>query len=170
MEAEVIKQSDLIINELLKFSKTLLEIKAPIKKEEFEKFEHKISYRLPLDFKHFLMQFNGFSLNGTDVLGISENLKGESLESVYNFEHNVAENKMPPYLLPFSNDGRGNYYCIDLSRKYNKIQCPIVFWQWDFQYENINDIETCNLNFNDWVNEVMIEWTLEYYDYNGNER
>jgi hypothetical protein len=76
---------------------------------------------------------------------------------------------MPKYFLPFSPDGYGNHYCLDFSRIKNEI-CPIVFWQHDFKYENLTEVETCNNSFVDWVNEVLIEWTLEEYNYDGTEK
>ena len=76
---------------------------------------------------------------------------------------------MPTYFLPFSPDSFGNHYCIDLSTN-NDDTCPIIFWQHDFDYENFTQVETCNLNFTDWVNEVLIEWTLENNNYDGTEK
>lgn len=76
---------------------------------------------------------------------------------------------MPLEFLPFSSDGRGNHYCLDLSRLKGG-SCPVIFWQWDFQYPNIEAVETCNESFYDWLDEVMIGWTLEEYNYDGSLR
>ena len=57
----------------------------------------------------------------------------------------------------------------ELSRIENEI-CPIVFWQHDCNYENISEVETCNKNFVEWINEVMIEWTLGEYNFDGTEK
>ena len=48
--------------------------------------------------------------------------------------------------------------------------CPIVFWQWDYLYEDIKEVETCNSSFLDWIQEVVIDWTLEDYNYDGSEK
>jgi len=129
----------------------------------------KIEYKLPKDYKYFIKNHNGFSLSATEVYGMGNQFKDGSLDKIYNFEHNVVENPMPKYFLPFSPDGYGNHYCIDLSRIENGI-CPIVFWQHDCNYENISEVETCNISFVEWINEVMIEWTLEGYNYDGTEK
>ena len=134
-----------------------------------EDFENEIQYKLPKDFKYFIKEFNGFSLNGTEVNGIGKEFMKTSLDELYNFEHNEVENPMPKYFMPFSPDGYGNHYCIDLSRNENEI-CPIVFWQHDCNYENMDEVETCNQSFTEWIDEVMIEWTLEEYNYDGTEK
>ncbi len=45
--------------------------------------------------------------------------------------------------------------------------CPVVFWQHDFIYRNTGEAEECNDSFINWIKEVMIEWTLEEYNYDG---
>jgi hypothetical protein len=34
----------------------------------------------------------------------------------------------------------------------------------------MNEVETCNQSFTEWIDEVMIEWTLEEYNYDGTEK
>jgi hypothetical protein len=70
---------------------------------------------------------------------------------------------MPNFFFPFSPDGQGNHYCLDLSKIQDNI-CPVVFWQWDFEYDDIEDVEVCNTNFADWIDEVMVKWTLKIYN------
>ncbi|MGY3055754.1 cell wall assembly regulator SMI1 [Pedobacter sp. UYEF25] len=156
-------------NELTKFSDSLLNFESKILDSRIEYFENKIGYNLPKDFKYFIKKSNGFSLNGTEVNGIGDEFLNSSLDKLYDFEHNEVGNPMPKYFMPFSADGYGNHYCIDLSRTENEI-CPIVFWQHDCNYKNISEVETCNNNFVEWVNKVMIEWTLEEYNYDGTEK
>lgn len=170
MESFVMNNCEAVASELLQFSKEVLELGNPITDDRLELFEQKIGYDLPLDFKYFLKRFNRFSLRGTEVMGIGDEFKESSLEKVYNFEHVEVGNKMPAQFLPFSNDGSGNHYCLDLSRISELKTCPIIFWQWDFEYESIDDVETCNENFYEWIKEVMIEWTLEDYNYDGTEK
>jgi cell wall assembly regulator SMI1 len=76
---------------------------------------------------------------------------------------------MPHHFLPFSNDGRGNHYCLDLSRLTGQ-SCPVVFWQWNYDYASLEEVEACNDNFVSWVKEVMIDWTLEMYNYDGSKK
>jgi cell wall assembly regulator SMI1 len=158
-----------IYNELLKFSNSLLNLETSIIDNRIEDFENNIDYKLPKDFKSLIKKHNGFSLSGTEVYGIGKEFGENSLDKIYAFEHNQVENLMPNFFLPFSPDGYGNHYCIDLSRNENEI-CPIVFWQHDCIYEKIIEVETCNADFAEWISEVMIEWTLEEYNYNGTEK
>ena len=158
-----------IYNELLKFSYSMLTLGKPIADNRIEDFENRIEYNFPEDFKYLIKKHNGFTLNGTEVYGIEKEFKGSSLDKIYDFEHYEVDNPMPKYFLPFSPDGSGNHYCLDLSRIENEI-CPIVFWQHDCIYENLTEIEICNLSFIEWVKEVMIDWTLEDYNYDGTEK
>jgi cell wall assembly regulator SMI1 len=155
--------------ELLKFSDSILTLEKPISDNRMEDFEKEIGYKFPKDFKYFIKQNNGFTLAATQVNGIGIEYKENSLDKLYNIEHNEVENPMPKEFLPFSADGFGNHYCLDLSRIENEF-CPIVFWQHDFEYRNIAEVETCNESFISWVNEVMIEWTLEEFNYDGKAR
>ena len=165
----IINRCNLVINELTRFSRDMISLGDSIKDDRIELFEKQIEFDLPLDFKYIINKFNGISLVGTKVLGLGDELKGTSLDKVYKFEHTEASNKMPNYLMPFSPDGRGNHYCLNLVKIRNGI-CPIIFWQWDYNYKQEEEPEECNNSFVDWISEVMIEWTLEEYNYDGTEK
>jgi len=156
-------------NELMKFSNSILRIENSITDNRIEIFEEKIGYKLPKDFKYFIEKCNGFTLLCTQVNGIGIEFEESSLDKIYEFEHFEVGNPMPKEYLPFSPDGFGNHYCIDLSNCINDI-CSVVFWQHDFEYKNKTEVETCNESFIDWVNEVMIEWTLDEFNYDGTEK
>ncbi|KKO89205.1 hypothetical protein AAW12_24080 [Sphingobacterium sp. Ag1] len=166
---EIIVECDKRLEELYKFSDSILYLGEPILDSRLENLESQIGFKLPEDFKYILKKHNKFSLAGTEVYGLSENYGGSSLDFVYNFEHFEAEQEMPKPFFPFSPDGQGNHYCLDLSKIKDGL-CPVVFWQWDIEYEDLADVEECNTNFLDWIGEVMIEWTLEVYDYDGSEK
>lgn len=170
MESSVIyRKCDQIIDELNKFDTRLLELRMPINDDRIRLFEKGIGFNLPLDFKYFLSIHNGISLYGTEVYGLDDKLRGLSLNKVYHFEHFEVINPMPSHFSPFSPDGRGNHYCFDLSRSDDYL-CPVIFWQWDFNYKNLDEVEQCYDNFMDWVQEVMINWTLEDTNYDGSEK
>lgn len=158
-----------LLEKLYKFSDEILELGSPILDDRLEVFERNINITLPFDFKFILKKHNGFSLVGTEVLGLSEELRVNSLDQVYKFEHYETQNSMPSEYIPFSADGRGNYYCLDSSRLQGEI-CPIIFWQHDIIYQSKTDVETCNNSFLEWVEEVIIDWTLEDYNYDGTEK
>ncbi len=160
---------DLLLNELYKFSETTLSLGPPINDDRLENFEQSLGFRLPSDFKYILKMHNGISLTGTGILGLDKQLRGSSLDEVYKFEHYEVGNPMPAEFLPFSPDGFGNHYCLNLSKFENEI-CPVVFWQHDIIYDDINDVEECNLSLLDWMQEVMIDWTLEDTNYDGSDK
>jgi hypothetical protein len=72
--------------------------------------------------------------------------------------------------LPFSPDGRGNFYCFDTRDCDNNNSCSVVFWTSNYEYNDDDQPEQTNLSFSDWIEEVMIEWTLESYNYDGSEK
>ena len=169
MTSSIISKSDETLKELQKFSDDLLSLGKTMTDNRLDEFEVIIGYRLPLDFKYILTKHNSFSLAGTQVYGLDENFGGSSLDKVYQFEHEQVGNPMFKELLPFSPDGGGNHYCLDLSKLENDI-CPVVFWQHDYFYSGKDDVETCNNSFVDWINEVVIAWTLEEMNYDGTEK
>lgn len=166
---EIIEECNKRLEELYKFSNEILFLGESILDSRIEDLEKEIGYKLPEDFKYIIKKHNRIILAGTQVYGMSQELKGSSLDMIYKFEHFEAENPMPKFFFPFSPDGQGNHYCLDLSKITDEI-CPVVFWQWDIEYEDIEDVEVCNDSFIDWIDEVMIDWTLEVYNHDGSEK
>lgn len=160
---------DEIINEVLKFSDNILELGKPILDNRIDLFEEMYNIKLPTDFCHFISQYNGICLMGTEVYGFdTENV--ESIESVYYYEHFEVMVPQWKHLVPFSPDGGGNFYCFDTNSLTDKGDCPIVFWISNYPYTEMDCPEIVNCSFVDWFKQVMLEWTLESYDYDGNER
>jgi len=155
-----------IINELIKFDKSLIELGEPVTDDRYEKLEQEIGFTLPASFKSLLKKFNYISLTGTSINGLDPTFRDSSLDRLYEFEHNEVENPMPKELFPFSADGYGNHYCFDLTNNDDKV----LFWQHDFDYASKSEIEVDNEHFLEWINEVMIESTLEDYNYDGSEK
>lgn len=154
------------INELLKFDSSLIELGDSVTDDRFEKLEHKIGYSLPTSFKNLLKKYNYISLGGTSINGLDSKFRDSSLDRLYEFEHFETGNPMPKEFFPFSPDGRGNHYCFDLTNSTDQV----LFWQHDYEYADKNEVEICNNSFFEWINEVMIKWTLEEYNYDGSEK
>lgn len=161
-----IGKCDEVLQELYMFSTDILFLGKPIADDRLKGLETYIGYRLPLDFIYILQKHNSFSLLGSLVYGVGQELGEASLDRIYHFEHKEVDNPMFPELLPFSPDGGGNHYCFDLSKIQDGLS-PVVFWQHDFPYRDKDDIEVCNANFVDWIQEVIIDWTLEDTNYDG---
>lgn len=158
-----------LIQQLRLFSRELINLQPPADEVEILKFEEKFGFQLPKDYKTFLKVHNGLSLMGVTIYGVDSGSLSFSLEKSYLFEHDEVDHPMPEYFIPFSPDGSGNHYCFDL-RTCNLESCEIVFWQHDFIYNDEDKPEVVYSNFADWVEEVVINWTLEDYDYNGNSK
>ncbi|HAK28400.1 MAG TPA: hypothetical protein DCO90_04035 [Sphingobacterium sp.] len=154
---------------MYRFSDDIINFGNPIKDNRLEMLEDALDYKLPIDFKYVLKKHNGITLIGTEIYGFDAAFRGNSLEKIYEFEHNIADNKMSREFLPFSPDGRGNHYCLNLTKIIDGV-CPIVFWQWDYDYPRIKDVEECNGSFLSWIEEVMLEWNLENYNYDGTSK
>ena len=160
---------DNVLDEILKFSKRVLSVADGIAEDKIKAFEEKFGVILPNDYKAFLKKTNGLSLMGTVVYGIYDEPKHVSLGSAFDIEHYKVENEMPAYLIPFSPDGGGNHYCFD-SATCEERSCKVIFWQYDRSYSEENPPETVNDSFTAWAKEVLVEWTLEDYDYNGSKK
>jgi hypothetical protein len=157
------------INELLKFSRNILEMGNIINDNRIENFEKYRKLTLPSDFKQFIKKVNGFSLMGTKVYGFYDT-KSENIETVYQFEH--FETRVPQYLflVPFSPDGRGNFYCLDTKHKLENGNFPVVFWVSNYEYTENDTPEITHENFIEWIQEIVIDWTLEDYNYDGSSK
>lgn len=155
-----------IINELIKFDESLIELGESVTDDRYEKLEQEIGFVLPESFKSLLKKYNYISLNGTSINGLDKKFRDSSLDRLYAIEHYEVGNPMPKELLPFSPDGYGNHYCFDLTNNDDKV----LFWQHDVDYANKSEIEVDNENFLEWVKEIMIESTLEDYNYEGSEK
>jgi len=156
-------------NHLRRFNEFPLTLGEPILDNRLEEFENKYGIKLTSEFKYIYRKHNGFGLSGVEVMGLGEEFRGGSLDKYYEMMHKYFQNFIPKEFVPISRDGWGNYYCLDLSRCTSKI-CPIVFWQHDYEYSVLSDIETCNNSFAEWIDEVMIDWTLQEYDYEGSRK
>ena len=159
-----------LISELNKFSPVITEWGEVITDNRIAEFEVAYHVELPADYKFFISAMNGFNLMGTEVYGIDPARKDpNTLSNIYDIEHWEVQVPMPEYLVPFSPDGGGNYYCFDTRIKGNN-SCPVVFFQTHYLYQHDNAPEVTNDSFVDWVNEVAIGWTLEEYNYDGTAR
>ncbi len=158
-----------LISELLKFSDDIIELGGSINDNRIEDFEQYRRLILPYDFKQFIKEINGFNLMGTEVYGFNIS-KSESIETIYQFEHYEVINPQYSYLVPFSPDGRGNFYCIDTNNNLENGDFPIVFWVSNYEYTEDDFPEMTHNNFLDWVQEIVIDWILEDYNYDGSEK
>ncbi|MEO6980532.1 MAG: SMI1/KNR4 family protein [Mucilaginibacter sp.] len=167
---DIFKRCDLLITQLQKFDASIVFLGSTINDKRLELFENEIGFELSLDFKYIIKKHNRIILHGTEIYGFDKHLRGCSLDEIYQYEHNEeVYNTMPSEFLPFSPDGRGNHYCLNLSKLINGI-CPVIFWQHDFVYKNLEEVEECNGDFISWIKEVLIEPMLEDYDYDGTEK
>jgi hypothetical protein len=155
-----------ILSELLKFDASLLQLGESVTDNRFEKLEQQIGYSLPNTFKSIVKKYNSISLCSNTINGLDESFKDASLDRLYAIEHFEVENPMPKELFPFSGDGYGNHYCFDLSLSEDKV----LFWQHDLTYSNKSEIEITNTSFFEWIQEVMINWTVEEFNYDGSEK
>lgn len=156
-----------IITELLKFSEDVLQLHNPAKEGDIRQFEIDHHLQLPLDYRTLLQTTDGFALMSTEVYGVSREGK-MSLAEIYHIEHYLVAIPQYTHLVPFCNDGGGNFYCFDTSTTtQDGLSCGIVFWVSNYQYSLDDQPEKTHDGFTNWVQECVIDWTLEDYDYNG---
>lgn len=170
-ESNFVKQVDDIIGELKKFSSRLCEFSQPVISEYVDRFEDEFEVKLPNDYKYLLAITNGFSLMGDRILGITWSDYGDDLCSVYKYEHNDVLIPQYKHLVPFCPDGGGNFYCFDTQVSTNGGNSNrIVFWCSNYNYTESDIPEITHNCLADFINECIIGWTLEDYDYEGHKK
>ena len=165
------KEIDNVIEELSKFSTKILTLNPPINPELVKRFEQQFHIELPNDYKYLLTKTNGFGLMGDDVLGITYTTYGTDLADTYHFEHYEVIVPQYEWLIPFSPDGGGNFYCFDTKVKTkNGDSNQIVFWYSNYIYTESDPPEITHECLADFINECIIGWTLSDYNYDGSDR
>lgn len=160
-----------LVAELRKFSPEITQLEPAGDPQLVEAFERGRSVLLPADYKEVMAHINGFSVMGSEVYGIRGENEPLSLEAVYYQEHVAVRYPQPAYLVPFSPDGGGNFYCFDTRYPSEETtSCPVVFWVSNYPYTEEDAPGVVYHSFLEFVEEVIISWTLEDYDYEGNER
>lgn len=158
-----------IIAELLKFSDRVLHLGPPIEDNRISLFEEKYGLQMPDDFKKFICQYNGIELFSDEVYGFYPD-KPLSIESVYYREHFEVAIPLFDYLVPFSPDGGGNFYCFDTRTHLPEGSCPVVFWVSNYLYSKDDMPEIVNASFVDWFKQVMLDWTLNIINFDGTKK
>ena len=162
------KRVDDIVNELMKFSDKLREVSDPVDFRLIDLFEEKYHVELPADYKYLLSKTNGFILTGYEVIGLGAKY---DLDEMYHIEHFEVIMPQYRYLVPFSPDGFGNFYCFNTQVKtYNGMSNQIVFWQSNYEYTETDKPEIVYDSLADYINDWIIGHTLKWYNYDGSEK
>lgn len=159
----------LVLDELSLFSNKILTSGPDLILEDVNQFQNHYELCLPLEVITFLKKFNGMSLMGAEILGF--NKSANSISEVYYREHFLVAHPQFSKLIPISPDGAGNFYCLDVSKcNSGSITCPVIFWASNVIYNDVNQPQLTHDSFCNFVKQVVIDWLLEDYDYNGNKR
>lgn len=171
MNSKTKKEMDEVVAELKKFTSRVLEWNAPVDPVLIGRFESRFGLKLPEDYKYLLGITNGFAVMGNEVLGMTDESYGTDLFNVYQFEHYEVIVPQYEYLIPFSADGFGNFYCFDTRVKTNGGDSnQIVFWYSNYEYSESDPPEVTHQGLADFIKDWIIVSNLEYYDYNGDKR
>ena len=171
MNSKTKKEMDEVVAELKKFTSRVLEWNAPVDPVLIGRFESRFGLKLPEDYKYLLGITNGFAVMGNEVLGMTDESYGTDLFNVYQFEHYEVIVPQYEYLIPFSADGFGNFYCFDTRVKTNGGDSnQIVFWYSNYEYSESDPPEVTHQGLADFIKDWIIASNLEYYDYNGDKR
>ena len=171
MDSKTKTEIDEVVKELTRFSSNIVTINPPVEQEFVGRFEKEFQLELPNDYKYLLTKTNGFGLMGDDVLGITYTIYGTDLVEIYQFEH--YEVIVPQYesLVPFCPDGGGNFYCFDTKVKTrNGDSNQIIFWCSNYKYTESDPPEITHECLADFINECIIGWTLNVYNYDGSNK
>lgn len=160
-----------LYKELNKFSASVLTLPPPVSYGFIDKFEKKYNACLPEDYKKLLSLCNGFSLMGDEIYGLYFVDGKEDLDTVYFREHHLVS--VPQYkdIIPFCPDGGGSFYCFDSRVSTNGGNSnQIVFWYSNYIYTESDPPEVTHSSLSEFIEECIIGWTLEKYNYDGTER
>jgi cell wall assembly regulator SMI1 len=159
-----------ILEGLKKFNTPNCKLYPGSNQEEINELERIIKYRLPLDFKQFLLISNGASINCHELYGIKNGIPNEDLFDNYIFETKEAGNPMPNYYLPIYPDGMGNHNCLDLqSLSTDGEKCNVIFWQHDRFYSEDEQPDIDAGSFTQFLQNLLNDMKENYY-YDGTER
>jgi hypothetical protein len=110
-------------------------------------------------------------LFGDEVLGVIMDQKAVDLFSTYEYEHFNVQMPQPKHIIPFSPDGRGNFYCFDSNQSTNVgMSNAIIFWSSNYLYTEADQPEKTHDSLSDFIQECIIDWALENYDYDGHNK
>jgi cell wall assembly regulator SMI1 len=159
-----------ILSEFAKYTSSICKLYQPALEQEINEFEEKLKYKLPLDFKEFLLISNGAKIDCQTLYGLSPDKPGIDLYDNYIFETVKAGNPMYDSLLPILPDGMGNHNCLDLKSISDdgKI-CNVIFWQHDILYGDNNMPDTDASSFSEFL-ETLLNEIAKQYNYDGSEK
>ena len=159
-----------VLSELEKFSSPNCKLYTGCSQKEIIELENKVKYKLPLDFKNFLLISNGAIINCHELFGIRNGKKFDDLFGNYFFEKNEVENPIRDYYLPIYPDGMGNHNCLDLkSLTPDGKYCNVIFWQHDRFYSKDEQPDIDANSFTQFLENLLKEM-LENYNYDGTEK
>lgn len=94
--------------------------------EELARAEERLALRFDGTYFDFLRRFGWGSVEHIEIYGLGDDVPSHlDLVQVTESERHEMEPRLQPHLLPLSNDGAGNLYCLD-TRVPN--EPPVVFW------------------------------------------
>jgi cell wall assembly regulator SMI1 len=159
-----------IISELKKFNSPNSEFYPALNKGKIDELEKKLKYKLPLDFRKFLLISNGAIINCHELYGIHDDKPFEDLFGNYIFEKDEVENPIREHLLPIYPDGMGNHQCLDLrSLSPDGEICNVIFWQHDHFYSEYEQPDIDAISFTQFLENILNNMSEHYY-YDGSPK
>ena len=138
MNSKTKKEMDEVVAELKKFTSRVSIWHDPVDLALIGRFESRFGLKLPEDYKYLLGITDGFAVMGDIVYGMTDKSYCDNLFSLYHREHYEVIVPQYEYLIPFSPDGFGNFYCFDTRVKTNGGDSnQIVFWYSNFQPDSL---------------------------------
>jgi cell wall assembly regulator SMI1 len=145
-----------IIDEIKTFDSSLYHFYDGAMLDSISGLEKKLRYKLPKDFKEFLLLTNGADTYGGEIYGIREGKKYEDLYGNYIAEKDEVDNPIREYYLPITPDGMGNHECLDLkSISPDGKTCNVIFWQHDWFYEPEDQPDIDAHSFTEYLENVL---------------
>ena len=122
--------------------------------DEIDKAESVLGTPLRGSYRAFLETFGWGGVEDIEIFGLGADVPNYlNLVAVAESERTEAQPQLPSHLVPVTNDGGGNLYCLDASEPYRE-EFPVVFWDHDRQSSQTPDL----------VAESFAEWLSDRLD------
>lgn len=115
--------------------------------------EEKLGPRVEGTYRDFLRRFGWGSFADIEIFGLGDDVPSHlDLLQVTESERHELESRLQPHLVPLSNDGAGNLYCLDTRVS---DEPPVVFW--DHEAPSSQTPAVVAAGFATWLIESLVE-------------
>jgi SMI1-KNR4 cell-wall len=135
----------------------------PVAQDQIEVAERALGAALPHSFRLFQLEFGDCQHAPFDIYSaLPAEAPGLNLVTINVKARTALVPCLPAYLIAFSDDGGGNYYCFD-TRAVGESEAPVVVW--DHELSEDQSPEPIALSFVEWLRRELEERLAEEQEF-----